>query len=57
MSGNNPTQNLGEMSTVGSACHCWMQGTGCRLKQLMTLHWLQNVSNNYEARKIALSHV
>ena len=56
MSGNNPTQNLGEMSTVGSACRHWMQGTEHRLEQLMILCGLRNVSNNYDARKMALPH-
>ena len=47
---------LGEMSTVGSACHCWMRGTERRLEQLMILCGLRNVSNNYDAHKTALPH-
>ena len=52
-----PLKILGEMSTVGSVCHRWMQGTGRRLEQLKMLRRLQNVSNNYEAHKTALPHV
>jgi len=52
-----PLKIQGEMSTVGSASHCWMRGTECRLEQLMTHCRLQSVSDDYGACKTVLSHV
>ena len=46
-----------KISAIGSARHRWMWGIERRLKQLMMLRGLQNVSNNYEALKMALPHM
>ena len=46
-----------KISTVGSTHHRWMWGIERYLEQLMIFRGLQNISNNYEARKTTLAHV
>ena len=52
-----PLKIIGKISSVGLAPHRWMQGTSCRLEQLMMPRGLRSINSSYEVHKTVLPHV